>query len=362
MRYALVLGSMGKHEGREATVSAAPEERGLTHAMGAAAGVKTRVVDVGQPSNYEVVSDERPKSGALPATLVMDEAVLRQLHPGAEIVVGSLRHNMPAVQWLTDPGGMVVEVPSPKKIVSPVPAARYRTVRGAPARPGGPIVVKVQSLPKQPLGVRGPVMKVALDGASVRGVPLKDGDVVVDESARKWFFRGGALWSHKSVTLPRSAVVLEGRVLRPARAGTPLVGPSRGEKVEVLLLGDNEATVYGVVTDDDEHLWSITMEVARSIVSDPRATCFGARLAATAAECYAAGGVWDRPCDRDTECPYFDPRTGRGKCVSGMCEMPLKVGNRSFRTADASPVMYENVDSPYEAEPGAMPLFGPLLL
>ena len=86
-------------------------------------------------------------------------------------------------------------------------------------------------------------------------------------------------------------------------------------------------------------------DVDASMVSDPRAFCFGARLASSAAECYAAGGVWDRPCDRDTECPYFDPRTGRGGCVSGMCEMPLGVGNLSFRVPDpATPPLCDTDD------------------
>lgn len=171
--------------------------------------------------------------------------------------------------------------------------------------------------------------------------------------------RAQSLWSHKTVVLQRSDVVIEGRTIRPLRAGTKLNDVAKGDRVEVRMEGPHLQMLYGVVADDDPVLWRITTDINHSMVSDPRATCFGARLAHTAAECYAAGGVWDRPCDADTECPYYDQATGHGKCVVGMCEMPLKVGNRSFRTADPdTPPLYDHgVGSPYTRLPGSRPLF-----
>ena len=53
--------------------------------------------------------------------------------------------------------------------------------------------------------------------------------------------------------------------------------------------------------------------------------------------CESAGGVWDRPCTRDHECPYFS-RDARGGCVDGFCEMPLGVENAAFTAARGDPV------------------------
>lgn len=57
----------------------------------------------------------------------------------------------------------------------------------------------------------------------------------------------------------------------------------------------------------------------------------------TRGSCEAAGGVWDRPCTRDHECPYFSS-DARGGCVDGYCEMPLGVDNAAFTVAVGEPV------------------------
>jgi hypothetical protein len=335
--YALVAGGTmpnGELEPgqRVARVSARPTDQKIASSMAAAAGIKATLVSVGEHSDLVLISEASSSVAAMPVRLRYNDKILRALLPGADIKIGSLRSLMPEVDWLTDPGGMVVTLPSNSPRAIPV----YKTdvPRGPYARSDAPIVLKVDALPKPALGVRGPVRRVALDSMRIRDVPLKENDVVIDHTGDRWFARGGALWSHKSVTLSRDDVIMEGRTLRPSRGGTPLVGVRTGDKIEVLLLNSRNDTVYGVVTDGDPDVWIVRMDVNTSIVSDPRATCFGARLATTAAECYAAGGVWDRPCESDPECPYYDSRSGRGGCVSGTCEMPLGVGNKSFRVAD----------------------------
>jgi hypothetical protein len=368
MLYVLVLGDLPKPDkGETVIVACGPGNEPLAHAMGAAAGLKTTTVPPGGHAHYELVSSGEPKRQLpqIATGLLFDATVLRSLVPEAKIIVGSLQHNMPSVDWIADPGGMVVELPSKKPPIAATTMSQPEPKKYKPVVPKA-IVVRVSELPKPPLGVRGPVMRVALDSMVVRGVPIREGDVVLDASSRKWYVRDRALWSHKPVEFQRAEIVIEGRTIRPLRAGTKLgagvklgAGAMKGEKVEVSVIGAQSQTLYGVVTDDDPILWRITTDINHSMVSDPRATCFGARLAHTAAECYAAGGVWDRPCDTDTECPYYDPATGRGKCVSGMCEMPLKVGNMSFRTADPkTPVLYDHDQgSPYTQVPGSRPIF-----
>lgn len=44
--------------------------------------------------------------------------------------------------------------------------------------------------------------------------------------------------------------------------------------------------------------------------------------------------VWDRPCEYDNDCPFFDRQHFRGGCKQGICEMPLgakQVGFRKYR-------------------------------
>lgn len=45
--------------------------------------------------------------------------------------------------------------------------------------------------------------------------------------------------------------------------------------------------------------------------------------------------VWDRPCDRNDECPFYQKnvyyRNYRGGCIDGKCEMPLGAKLRGFR-------------------------------
>ena len=53
-----------------------------------------------------------------------------------------------------------------------------------------------------------------------------------------------------------------------------------------------------------------------------------------------ANGVWDRPCENDAECPFFQANRRypnyRGGCVAGLCEMPVGVKSLSFRRYDVS--------------------------
>jgi hypothetical protein len=60
--------------------------------------------------------------------------------------------------------------------------------------------------------------------------------------------------------------------------------------------------------------------------------------------CMNSGGVWDRPCTEDEDCPFF--RLGRGGGVlggcqvpsGGTCEMPLGVQREGFRKYKGKPV------------------------
>jgi hypothetical protein len=63
-------------------------------------------------------------------------------------------------------------------------------------------------------------------------------------------------------------------------------------------------------------------------------------------------GVWDRPCTRDVECPYFQAnktyKNYRGACLDGHCELPLGVSRVSFRVGRGQPLCHP--DGPCSAE------------
>jgi len=55
-------------------------------------------------------------------------------------------------------------------------------------------------------------------------------------------------------------------------------------------------------------------------------------------------GIWDRPCKRDDECPYFGANKNylnyRGGCTDGSCEMPMGVKRAGFTKADTTTAPY----------------------
>ena len=50
-------------------------------------------------------------------------------------------------------------------------------------------------------------------------------------------------------------------------------------------------------------------------------------------------GVWDRPCKKDNECPFFMKNKNypnkRGGCIGGQCEMPVNIHQRSSHSYDS---------------------------
>ena len=52
-------------------------------------------------------------------------------------------------------------------------------------------------------------------------------------------------------------------------------------------------------------------------------------------------GIWDRPCEADAECPFFNGNgSKRGGCMnSGYCEMPMGTKNTSYRTFSGKPFL-----------------------
>lgn len=57
-----------------------------------------------------------------------------------------------------------------------------------------------------------------------------------------------------------------------------------------------------------------------------------------------ARAVWDRPCEHDVDCPFFDEATGSHGCQGGGgCSMPVGVRRVGFRGYDRMPTLKKNV-------------------
>ena len=52
-------------------------------------------------------------------------------------------------------------------------------------------------------------------------------------------------------------------------------------------------------------------------------------------------GVWDKPCEKNSECPFYKANknypNNRGGCINGYCEMPTNVKSRGYRYYDRYP-------------------------
>jgi hypothetical protein len=63
--------------------------------------------------------------------------------------------------------------------------------------------------------------------------------------------------------------------------------------------------------------------------------------------------VWDRPCDTDRECPFFQKNTNyknyRGGCINGYCELPLGLKRQGFRKHEGVPICH-GCDSKYPSK------------
>lgn len=121
------------------------------------------------------------------------------------------------------------------------------------------------------------------------------------------------------------------------------------------LVGDPEKNVFGELHATRSGTWAVLGEdpngapsrdpLVRRMAEQARRNaggrfqhmCYNRPEVVTEALCQATGGVWDRPCTRDHECPYFSS-DARGGCVDGFCEMPLGVENAAFTKPVGVPV------------------------
>jgi hypothetical protein len=260
------------------------------------------------------------KEGMTPVPMKFDAEVLSALIPGATIDVGSIKYAMPNHSWLTDQGAQIVRLPN---VLEKFESSSSQNVE---------ILHDLDTIQELPHGY-GFGKRIKLWNNKVRDIPLVDGDTVVSKDGR-WYFREGSLYTHKAMTMLSTDVRFTGGTTLGPRNPTSILIGRLSEQIDLTLIWPDDGSKHryeGVLTKPGID-WKMTLNIRTPIVMDPAGTCFGNRQA-TAERCIKEGNIWDRPCSTDSECPYHDPRRGRGGCKSGMCEMPMKVSNASFRIA-----------------------------
>lgn len=324
----------------------------VAKAMLAAAGHRACDVVNSLPADAEllVLSPEspskKPTRPLVPCVARYDAAVLDALLPGARVLVGSVREHAPSQTWLVDSGSEMVQL-------APLSIESFSDT------PPVTLAVDLDAMRAVPVGLRSGVgQKIVLRSDALQGVRLRDGDRIVSramkgynytfldadgapalvhtDALQAWRYRSGSLYSHVRFRIAaREVRTREPLVLVPRRPGGPSVPFVAGDRVHLVLVWDDnsEQEFDSLASVDRDGAWSLALRTRVPLLLDPLGICYG-QPGVSARECVARGGVYDRPCTHDTECPYFDPRRGEGRCLDGKCAMPLGVGNASFRSAD----------------------------
>ena len=196
--------------------------------------------------------------------------------------------------------------------------------------------------------------EVRLTTVRLEGMPLRPGDRVALRGQRNkgengdYFVvrvtpgQGAVLASPAAVTFARPRVdraVNDGRwrFRVPEQAGQQALRP--GDRV-ILEAVDG---AHGVVTAVDKGEALVLLDALADAVKldkfHPLSLCSIDPSIPVREMCINEGGVWDRPCERDEDCPFFQAAPSdmaRGGCgAGGYCEMPIGVRNAGYRHYDA---------------------------
>lgn len=276
-----------------------------------------------------------------------------RLHDASEAVARAADTRFRRLEKLMLAGGRAyVEAPGPESVLAPPPG-------------------KLDN-PKD--YARG-TMRVSLgdmdEVSRAQGVAVEPGAAfmfrVGSYPARAWYvhevFGGEAVLAPwMPVTLGRSAdhlgVDANGRPVRAVVGGVHRVHDASPEPRSGVSVGDAKKGVFGELYETKGGAWAVLGDRPNgfpALKEDVRRAADASRmgsggrfdyachggveqgLAMTREACAESGGVWDRPCTRDHECPYFSS-DARGGCVDGYCEMPLGVDNAAFTVGTGAPV------------------------
>lgn len=296
-----------------------------------------------QPKSY--VEDRTHKQFPGP----IDAKLLMALEPRAKIAVGSLRQILPDTRWFKADGASVMLFPSDRvhvmnvvsKIERPWPVNRVRPSQ-RPAHVRVPQSARIDERPEVPDVFRRGHSRVSKRVSSLGNVRLREGDSFVDREGTRWFYVGGLLTDRLPVTLLKADFVVAGGAItprQPSSARPQNYVPNTSYEVRLVDRTDQSKHETYPCSSFDDGIAAWGWKIDGVANSDPdRYVCVHAdgtiEKGTDETKCRNAGGVWDRPCANDSECPYNDPRRARGGCTkSGYCEFPLETSSLSYRVA-----------------------------
>ena len=101
-------------------------------------------------------------------------------------------------------------------------------------------------------------------------------------------------------------------------------------------LSQQERTEENGLYTSGRRLVRVNPAPAPAPIDNPAAyKCVGKPDMINREQCDRGGGIWDRPCVKNDECPFYQANTTyrnyRGGCIDGSCEMPLGVQRIAFR-------------------------------
>tara|TARA_Y100000389_G_scaffold195238_1_gene226369 strand:+ start:12063 stop:13478 length:1416 start_codon:yes stop_codon:yes gene_type:complete len=87
--------------------------------------------------------------------------------------------------------------------------------------------------------------------------------------------------------------------------------------------------------------------------------CIGHPYVRSKSECEKVNGIWDKPCIKDTECPFYKKNQNYenefGGCNNGLCEMPLNVQRIGFTNFTSKPICHNDpYDNPTQCKQDGM--------
>ena len=283
-----------------------------------------------------------------------DVSTLHALLPDtfSHVDIASLAMTFPSLTWASDGGGQIVvvdmDLEPPTQVANTAHALHRAPMPMRAHAPDNTLPQAYKELPVTIDNIPGLVTegqtRLTRKVSSVQGVPLHESDVIKDTSGAKWYYTNGALRDRLTMQVPSKLLksIDNGKALVARHTGSPPpIGYLPDTLYELIVRWPaSESGGYAALTatsfTQDARTWGWRIADMHATVEHPLGTCQGEGGVpldlATPDLCVQAGGTWDRPCQFDTECPFYDHRRGRGGCKdSGFCEMPLGVDRRSFR-------------------------------
>jgi hypothetical protein len=162
--------------------------------------------------------------------------------------------------------------------------------------------------------------------------------------------------------LPKDA---DGPVFAMRQSVMLLAGEVPGDAAAKLAAGGGVATGAGAGADAEGFVGASTAGTggkwtfaAPEGAYDGGYKCFGNLRLENKAECESrydtvgdpkpeGANVWDRPCFRDSDCPFWNEESakiGRGGCAKGACEMAVGAKATGFRKYEGTPFCYGCTD------------------